>query len=177
MHGPWRLNGLVAGLSALTFLGAADTAAAQEASLRDRLRALARPAPVILPADPYADEKSADLARIDAEAARLFGPEGHDLPVIGAATGPIVIALLISDDCEACTAAQDELDTILQDQGLRGRVLTISGTPGNAALMERLTLDITPSYVMRDRLIRGHMPAIVLARYLSGLAPARPEDG
>jgi hypothetical protein len=37
----------------------------------------------------------------------------------------------------------------------------------DADLAARLGLDMAPSYVMRDRLLRGAMPAIVLERYLA----------
>jgi hypothetical protein len=35
--------------------------------------------------------------------------------------------------------------------------------------MERMTFDALPSYVMRDKLIRGQMPIFVLERYLTPL--------
>jgi hypothetical protein len=37
----------------------------------------------------------------------------------------------------------------------------------DAALVRDLGLDMAPSYVLRDRMLRGAMPAIVLDRYLS----------
>ena len=36
----------------------------------------------------------------------------------------------------------------------------------NSALADALQLDIAPSYVFPDQMLRGHIPAIVLERYL-----------
>lgn len=127
-----------------------------------RLRALKAPA---APIDMYADEKSADLAGIRRQA-DLFDP-AH--PGVGPAGTPI-IALFTGPNCADCEAARAELQRLAEDMAIRAVVLDVSET-ANAAMMAALDLDMLPSYVMPDRLIRGHMPAIVLRRYLS-----RPVD-
>ncbi|MBV2361011.1 hypothetical protein KUH32_14700 [Thalassococcus sp. CAU 1522] len=122
--------------------------------MRDRLQALTAPAgPAPSVTDAYAEEIAADLGRIGARYDALFGPEDA------------AIALFIGPDCPTCETAADELDAVVQRLGLHATVID-AGTPDGAALLGDLTLDTVPSYVMPDRLIRGHMPDFVLERYL-----------
>ncbi|MHA6344053.1 glutaredoxin family protein [Roseivivax sp. CAU 1761] len=114
--------------------------------------------------DLYADEIAADLGRIEAEAARLFAP---DRPGPGPEGALPAIALLVGPDCPDCAAAQAELDALARRLGLRAAVIDVAADPADRAMMERLTLDMVPSYVMPDRMIRGHMPQVVLERYLT----------
>ncbi|CUH77616.1 hypothetical protein [Tropicibacter naphthalenivorans] len=118
---------------------------AEAQDLRQRLNALSSPEV----SDPYAAEKAADLARIAADAALLF-PKGEK------------IAVFVAPDCPECDASLADL----QGLGVAVNVLDIDDGE-TARLMARMTLDIVPSYVMPDRLIRGPMPSFVLARYLS----------
>lgn len=130
----------------------AGPVAAQEAgSLRDRIEALQ--SPEILIEDPYADEIADDLAMIAAERDALFGGEAD-------------IALFIGPACAECDAARAELDALAERLGVTVAV-HMTQAPESAALLKRLTLDMVPSYVMPDRLIRGAMPAFVLERYLT----------
>lgn len=153
------LPGLVAILTAVP-LAAEDAAPARglQAEFLERLQALDQPPPLV---DPYAEDKAADLARIAAQdslfdpAREGFGPQGTP-----------VIALFVGPDCADCAAAQAELTRLAEDLGVRVALID-TGTSENAELMQRLDLDLLPSYVMRDKLIRGHMPAMVLRRYLS----------
>ncbi|MBV7393163.1 hypothetical protein [Mameliella sediminis] len=128
----------------------AGAVSAQEATLSERLRALNAPAPV----DPYADERQSDLALIARHAPDLFGAEGA------------VIAMFIGPDCPTCANAGQDLRAMAKERGLDIRIHD-SADPKVADLMAALGLDVLPSYVMKDRLIRGDMPAFVLARYLS----------
>jgi hypothetical protein len=137
---------------AASLVVAAPLSAQQENSLRDRIDALR--APEIVIEDPYADEIASDLAMISREEPALF-PRDE------------AIAIFIGPDCAECDAARAEIDQIARRIGVGLSVLDIS-EPRNAALMERLTLDVVPSYAMPDRLIRGHMPGFVLERYLDG---------
>lgn len=137
-------------LLALALAFAASAAEAQ--GLQERLRALAAPPPVT--GDLYAEDKADDLARIEADADDLF-PDGE------------AIALFTGPDCPDCAKAASELSDIASKLGVEVNRLHI-GSPEAAALMARMTLDVVPSYVMPDRLIRGHMPAFVLERYLAG---------
>lgn len=115
-------------------------------SLRERLRAL------VPPPDPYAQEKADDLARIAREPV-LFA-EGQ------------AIAMFTHPDCGSCGHAEAELQALSKALGVGVQILN-THSPANAALMERLSLDLLPSYVMPDRLIRGQMPSFVLERYLT----------
>ncbi|WP_417209942.1 hypothetical protein [Antarctobacter sp.] len=128
-----------------------------KADFLGRIHALQTPA---APLDLYSDEKQADLAGI-ARQDTLFDPAS---PGFGPAGGP-VLALFIGPDCPDCDAALAELKQISQDLGIRVTLLETTD-PENAATMAALGLDVLPSYVMRDRMIRGHMPAFVLERYI-----------
>gem|GEM_PF-3322488 len=134
----------------LSFVFCAGPVLAQEMSLSERLRALGAPAPT----DFYEDERQGDLDLIARHAPALFGEDGA------------VIAMFTGPGCDTCPAAWADLRDMAQAQGVTVRLLD-TAEPGNAALMETLTLDTLPSYVMRDRLIRGEMPAFVLGRYLA----------
>ncbi|WGW02695.1 thioredoxin domain-containing protein [Tropicibacter oceani] len=149
-------------------LCAAAPVAAQDGGLRDRLRALADRAPTAQ-VDPYAAEKSADLARIGAEAAQLFAAPGD----LGPPDAQVRIALFISSDCPDCDRALQDLRALCARLGIAARVFDTAKDADSAQVMARLGLDLTPSYVMADRLIRGQMPGFVLERYLSP-PPADP---
>ncbi|WP_143042200.1 hypothetical protein [Citreimonas salinaria] len=132
-------------------LGAGPVAAQEPLSLRERIDALR--APEIVIEEPYADEIADDLAMIAAEGDALFGGEAD-------------IALFVGSDCAECAAAQAELAALAERIGVDVAVHH-TDQADSAALMKRLTLDMVPSYVMPDRLIRGAMPAFVLERYLT----------
>ncbi|ETX29104.1 hypothetical protein [Roseivivax isoporae] len=112
----------------------------------------------------YADEIASDLARIEAEAARLFDPglRGHGPE----GTTPAIV-LLRGPDCAECDAAEAELAEVALRLGVRAGVIDVGADAADRAMMDRLTLDVLPSYVMPDRMIRGHMPAMVLESYLT----------
>jgi len=57
-----------------------------------------------------------------------------------------------------------DLRALAERLGFRATVFDIEE---DAGLARDLGLDVAPSYVMRDRMLRGTMPAIVLERYLS----------
>ncbi|MEQ9257897.1 MAG: hypothetical protein RIG84_02230 [Roseovarius sp.] len=120
-------------------------------------RHLARRAPEA--AELYADEIENDLARIAAQEAALFGA---GLPGFGPEGAAQRIALVTTPDCAACAEAEAELRSLARRFDLRVTLVTL--TPG---LAESLDLDTAPSYVMPDRMLRGHIPPIVLERYLS----------
>ncbi|SLN27610.1 hypothetical protein ROJ8625_01142 [Roseivivax jejudonensis] len=172
---------LLLAVAALPGVGAAaegvPRALTERAAWTEEMRELLRASPeIVAPAlgptarmsrtiaqEMYADEIASDLARIEAEAARLFA---RDRPALGAADQPAEIALFVGPDCPACATARDELDTLAARLGVAATLIDVSD-PEDAALMARLTLDQVPSYAMADKLIRGHMPAIALERYLS----------
>ena len=112
------------------------------------------------PAAPYRDHVARDLATIAGLSDRLFAP---DRPGFGPRGAPVVIALFTRAGCAACARAEAELRRLAEATGLRANVFDIDAAGDMAA---RLGLDTAPSYVMADRMLRGHMPAVVLERYL-----------
>lgn len=111
-------------------------------------------------ADLYAEEIKSDLARIAAWHEALFGAA---LPGFGPQTARHRIALLTAPDCPACARAEAELRALAERFDLRVTLVDLT----SAALAQGLGLDTAPSYVMPDRMLRGHIPPIVLERYLA----------
>lgn len=118
-----------------------------------------RPDPA--PIDLYAEDAARDLRILDRAAPRLFDPERSGIGPEGA---PIRIALFTSADCAACGSAMTDLRALADRLGFRATVFDIEK---DASLARDLGLDMAPSYVMGDRILRGAMPTIVLERYLS----------
>ena len=118
--------------------------------MADRLRALAAPAQI----DLYAEERQSDLDLIARHADVLFGTDVARMVMF---TGPA---------CPPCAQAAADLPALAEARGAVIRILD-TGDPVNATLMQALTLDTLPSYVMKDRLIRGDVPIFVLGRYLA----------
>ncbi len=143
--------------AALWGLLAVSPAFAQAPSPLERLRALAPPPPSA--GEIYAEEMAADLALIAAEAARLFPPRAGLGP-------PAVIAVFTGPDCPNCAQALADLSEIAARLGLRTNVFDVSD-PDNAAMMQRLGLDLLPSYVTPRGMFRGAMPPLVLERDLA----------
>ena len=110
--------------------------------------------------DIYADDIAADLALIGGEAAQLFTT---DAPRLG--TGPVALAFVTGPDCAECAAAAEELTALLAERGIAARIVDVA-EPEDRALLDRLGLDLWPSYVFPEMMVRGAMPAFVLARYL-----------
>lgn len=163
---------LAAGLLALL----ASAAQAQQAPLqsRDPLGAAIRDAliaaPDLLapltgappaPAALYADEIARDRALLRRLAPRLFDPERRGL---GPADAPTRIALFTRSGCPDCDRAAEELRALATRLGFRAALFDIEA---DAALARALGLDMAPSYVLPDRILRGLMPALVLDRYLA----------
>lgn len=116
----------------------------------------ARPAPNL-----YADEAAHDRALLDKAAPRLFSP---DLPGFGPEGQPAAIALFTAANCPDCAAAEADLRDLARRLGLRVTLLDIDA---QASLARDLGLDMAPSYVLPDMLLRGAMPMVVLERYLT----------
>lgn len=113
------------------------------------------------PMDIYAGAVADDLDLLTREAPRLFDP---GLAGFGPEDALPRIALFTAPDCPDCIAAEAELRALAHRLGLR---VSLFDMGRDADLAARLGLDLAPSYVMPDRLLRGAMPAIVLERYLS----------
>lgn len=133
---------------ALMLAALAGAASAQD-SLRERIDALRAAEAPMVTGDLYAEDRERDLDRIAAHAGALF-PQAER------------IALFVGPGCADCARARTELQALGHPVALHD-----TGAPASAALHEALALEDLPAYVMSDRLIRGHMPAFVLERYLS----------
>lgn len=116
------------------------------------------PAP---PINPYADAIATDLGRIAAQSETLFSAEE---PGFGPPDATRTIALFTKEACPACTRAERDLRTLAEQHDLRVSLLDITE---NAALARRLEVDMAPTYILPDRMLRGHMPMIVLDHYLA----------
>jgi len=123
-------------------------------------RALAAPPG---PAGMYRDAVAHDLDTIGQVSGRLFAP---DRPGFGPKGQRATIALFTraEAECDACARAEAELRALADQEGIR---VTLFDMDRDADLAARLELDSAPSYVMADRMLRGHMPAIVLERYIN----------
>lgn len=75
------------------------------------------------------------------------------------------IALFIGADCAECARAADELETISNDYQAEF-ILHDTRDPASAALADRLGMTDLPFYVLPGMILRGHIPAVVLPRYL-----------
>lgn len=164
------------GAAVLCALSLADPAVAQEAAPQSRaplgeairkaliatpevLSEVTRPAPE--PIDLYAEDAASDLRVLDRAAPRLFHPEQ---PGIGPEGAPTRIAIFTRADCATCGSAMADLRALADRLGFRATVFDMDK---DAGLARDLGLDVAPSYVMADRMLRGEMPAIVLERYLT----------
>lgn len=113
------------------------------------------------PIDLYAEDAARDLDLLERAAPRLFDPAQ---PGLGPEGAPVRIALFTRDDCDACASAKTDLRALADRLGFRAAVFDIAD---HADLADALGLDMVPSYVMPDRILRGEMPAVVLERYLT----------
>ncbi|QEW27372.1 glutaredoxin family protein [Roseovarius indicus] len=140
----------------------------ERAILGQEIRAVLLTVPELLPmdrpapdaADLYAEAIEDDLARLKTHASALFSP---NLPGFGPAGATHTIALFTRDNCPDCTRAETDLRALAKRHDLR---VTLLDMEENSALADALQLDIAPSYVFPDQMLRGHIPAIVLERYL-----------
>lgn len=119
------------------------------------------------PADIYRDAVARDLDTIAGLSARLFAPTQQGF---GPAGQRATIALFTRGGCAPCKQAEAELRKLTSKTGVR---VALFDMDEHAELAAKLGLDSAPSYVMRDRMLRGHMPAIVLKRYIR---EARAQD-
>ena len=93
-----------------------------------------------------------------------------DLALISSLTDQVLagapIALFTGDDCADCDRAVAELKAITDTYNITFTHHMMSD-PASAALAAELGMTDPPFYVMADRILRGHMPDIVLRRYLA----------
>lgn len=127
----------------------------ERAAMRAEIRALLLSEPDIVARalagpSPYSAAVDRDLGLIDRYAGTLFAD--------GAA-----VAIFIDGNCPDCDRALDEIRDVTDDYGMDFNVLNMSD---HADIAQALELDTVPSYVFPDKMVRGHVPPIVLERYL-----------
>lgn len=75
------------------------------------------------------------------------------------------IALFIGEECAECDRAVKELDELSKDYGAKF-MLHDTNDAASAALAAKLGMTDLPFYVLPDMILRGHIPQVVLPRYL-----------
>jgi len=120
--------------------------------------ALSTPAPDA--ADIYAEHVEADLADLAAHRDVLFS---LDRPGFGAPDAAVTVALFTAADCPDCARAEADLRRLAETHDLR---VTLFDMDADAALAQKLGLDMAPSYVFDEMMLRGHIPPVVLKGYL-----------
>ncbi len=120
-----------------------------------------RPAPPPEGSALYADDIASDLELIDSNRSALFAP---GLPGFGKADARQVVALFVGPGCAACAQAESELRALSTRHDLRVTLIDATREPD---LARRMTVEELPFYVLPKMMLRGHMPAAVLERYLT----------
>tara|TARA_R110002049_G_scaffold10127_1_gene50149 strand:+ start:112274 stop:112771 length:498 start_codon:yes stop_codon:yes gene_type:complete len=75
------------------------------------------------------------------------------------------LALVVRGNCPDCARAQSEIQDISNTSGA-SFILHDLDDPEVAAWAAELRMDEAPFYVLPQMILRGHMPAVVLLRYL-----------
>ncbi|MDT8328044.1 MAG: hypothetical protein RQ750_11790, partial [Roseovarius sp.] len=93
-------------------------------------------------------------------------PRLHDaaLPGFGPQDAKLRIGFFTRKTCAECANAEADLRTLSETYDLR---VTLLDMDEHADLARDLGLDLAPSYVFGEMMLRGAMPLIVLERYLS----------
>ena len=126
------------------------------APLRAQIEGLDQPAPL----DIYSDDIARDLSALAGAGPRLYDPA---LPGFGPSGAALKIALFTRRDCAECDRAKADLRALSKRFDLR---VTLLDMDEHADLAGDLGLDLAPSYVFGDMMLRGAIPPIVLERYL-----------
>ena len=131
-------------------------------------RALGEEVRALLVAEPELAAPAVAPRNYDAEAYEEKAQA--DLALIASLTDQVLagapIALFTGDDCADCGRALAELEAITDTYSI---IFThhMMSDPASAVLAAELGMTDPPFYVMADRILRGHMPDIVLRRYLA----------
>ncbi|MDQ2089124.1 hypothetical protein [Marimonas arenosa] len=112
--------------------------------------------------DTYAEDIANDLALIRDNADQLFAPVAT-AEHFGQNQARNVIAVFVGPDCPDCARAVDDLRALAESQSLWVQVFDRKVQPG---LADRLGVDTLPFYVFPRMMLRGAIPAPVIARYL-----------
>ncbi|MEH6507216.1 MAG: disulfide bond formation protein DsbA [Sulfitobacter litoralis] len=134
---------------------------AERLAFGTELRALLRAEPELVAAAVTPPNYAAEAYQEKAKA---------DLDLIASLTRQVLagtqIALFTGEDCTDCANALEEIKAISNTYDVTFKHHVMSD-PASAALAEQLGMTDVPFYVMPDRILRGHMPDIVLRRYLT----------
>ena len=110
--------------------------------------------------DIMGDAIARDLARLSDRRSALFSA---DLPGFGPPDASLSVALFTAPDCPDCAAAEADLRRLAYSRDLRVTLLDIDA---HRDLAQALEIDLAPTYVLPDMMLRGHIPMIVMERYL-----------
>lgn len=144
-----------------------DLSASERLILGNEIREVLLGVPEILPdrqsgyAPSYEDEIASDLALIRSHEKTLFSADREGF---GTAAADRVIALFVAQGCTDCARAETELRALARRHDIR---VTLFDMDRNENLAAALGLDTAPSYILSDMMLRGHIPTVVLERYLS----------
>ena len=138
------------------------------AALGAEIRALLLEEPQIIgralaPPSPYEAAISDDMARLERLAPHLFDPSRDGF---GPADATQHMALFVKPDCPDCRRAADDLRAMAQAHGLRVTLFRMDDA-ADAALAAELQLSDMPAYVLPRMMLQGHIPPVVLERYLT----------
>lgn len=141
---------------------------AGRAALGAEIRALLLAEPEIVaraltPPSAFEDAVSADMDRLTRLAPRLFDPAQAGF---GAADARLRIAFFTSDTCAACAQAKDDLRALVATRDLRVTVFSLEDADARD-LAATLELTESPAYVLPDMMLQGHIPPVILERYLA----------
>ena len=142
--------------------------AAERAALGAEIRALLLAEPDIVgramnPPSAFQEAVSADMDRLTQLAPDLFDPDRDGFGPSGAS---LRIAFFTADDCPDCARAEADLRALTTAHDLRVTVFDLSDAEARA-MAERLELTESPAYVLPGMMLQGHIPPIVLERYLT----------
>jgi protein-disulfide isomerase len=142
--------------------------AAERAALGAEIRALLLAEPEIAaraltPPSAFEEAVSADMERLTRLAPQLFDPAQAGF---GAADAALRIAFFTADDCADCARAEADLRALAASHDLRVSVFSMADAAARD-LAARLELTETPAYVLPDMMLQGHIPHVILERYLA----------
>ena len=142
--------------------------AAERAALGAEIRTLLLAEPEIVaraltPPSAFAEAVSADMERLTRLAPQLFDPAQAGF---GAADAALRLAFFTAEDCADCAQAAAELRALTASHDLRVNVFSLKdATARDLAAMLELTE--APAYVLPDMMLQGHIPQVILDRYLA----------
>ena len=141
---------------------------AERAALGAEIRALLLAEPEIVaraltPPSAFEAAVSADMERLTRLAPQLFDPAQAGF---GAADAALRLAFFTAEDCADCAQAEAELRALAASHDLRVNVFSQEDATARD-LAATLELSETPAYVLPDMMLQGHIPPVILERYLA----------